>query len=47
MRQAERIINWSSDSSQVTFGFQDIELKLKIEQDNANMRNETELTDEQ
>jgi len=46
MREAERIINWSSDSSQVTFAFQDIELKLKIEQDNANVRNETELTGE-
>jgi len=33
MRGDERIISWSSDSSEVTFAFQDIELKLKIEED--------------
>ena len=33
MRDSERIISWSSDSSDVTFAFQDIELKLKVEDD--------------
>jgi hypothetical protein len=33
MRGGERIISWSSDSSEVTFALQDIELKLKIGDD--------------
>ena len=33
IRGGERIITWSSDSSEVTFAFQDIELKLKVEED--------------
>ena len=33
MRDGERIISWSSDSSEVTFAFQEIELKLKVEED--------------
>ncbi len=33
MRGGERIITWSSDSSEVTFAFQDVKLKLKVEED--------------
>jgi hypothetical protein len=33
MRGGERIITWSSDSSEVTFAFQEVELKLKVEED--------------
>lgn len=33
MRGGERIISWSSDSSEVAFAFQDVKLKLKIEED--------------
>lgn len=33
MRGGERIISWSSDSSEVTFAFQDVKLKLKVEED--------------
>lgn len=33
MRGGERIITWSSDSSEVTVAFQDIELKLKVQED--------------
>jgi hypothetical protein len=33
MREGERIITWSSDSSEVTFAFQDVKLKLKVEED--------------
>jgi hypothetical protein len=32
LRGDERIISWSSDSFEVTFAFQDIELKLKVEE---------------
>lgn len=33
MREGERIITWSSDSSEVTFAFRDVKLKLKVEED--------------
>ncbi len=33
MRDGDRIISWSSDSSEVTFAFQDVKLKLKVEED--------------
>jgi hypothetical protein len=33
MRDGERIISWSSDSSEVTFAFQEVKLKLKVEED--------------
>lgn len=33
MRGGERIISWSSDSSEVIFAFQDTELKLKVEEE--------------
>jgi hypothetical protein len=32
MREGGNIIIWSSDSSEVVFAFQDIELKLKVEE---------------
>ena len=33
MREKGNIISWSSDSSEVTFAFQDVKLKLKVEED--------------
>ncbi len=33
MREEGNIITWSPDSSEVTFAFQDIELKLKVQED--------------
>ncbi len=33
MREKGNIINWSPDSSEVTFAFQDVKLKLKVEED--------------
>lgn len=35
MREEDNIITWSSDSSEVTFAFQEIELKLKTDKDSS------------
>lgn len=40
--RGEKIISWSSDSSAVTFAFQDIELKLEVRNDDKSENNQND-----